>query len=140
MAPTVGWAAPTSAPLARAAVEAGAAQRLLKAGDRPLLHTDVELEVLWPDAGDRDLEENERSLVLRLKYGRHAFLLTGRAEYRQWVLDYVEAWAERIRANDGICPDNVGLGGRIPLDTMRTEAGAREVENLLGRIEHGVLS
>ncbi len=70
----------TSAPLARAAVEAGAGMRLLKAGDRPLPRADVELEVLWPDAKDRDLEENERSLVLRLKYGRYAFLLTGDLE------------------------------------------------------------
>ena len=30
-----------------------------------------------------------------------------------WVLDYLEAWAERIAANDGLCPDNVGPNGRI---------------------------
>ena len=33
-----------------------------------------------------------------------------------------------------------GLGGAIPLDYARTEAGAREVENLLGAIEYGVYS
>jgi putative toxin-antitoxin system antitoxin component (TIGR02293 family) len=33
-----------------------------------------------------------------------------------------------------------GLGGAVPLDYARTEAGAREVENLLGRIEYGVYS
>ncbi len=33
-----------------------------------------------------------------------------------------------------------GLGGAVPLDYARTEAGAREVEHLLGRIEWGVLS
>lgn len=33
-----------------------------------------------------------------------------------------------------------GLGGRPPLDLLGTDAGAREVEDLLGRIEHGVLS
>lgn len=33
-----------------------------------------------------------------------------------------------------------GLGGAAPLDYARTEVGAREVENLLGRIEHGVYS
>ncbi|WP_082407641.1 MbcA/ParS/Xre antitoxin family protein [Verrucomicrobium spinosum] len=31
-----------------------------------------------------------------------------------------------------------GLGGAIPLDYARTEVGAREVEALLTRIEHGV--
>lgn len=33
-----------------------------------------------------------------------------------------------------------GLGGAAPLDYAETEVGAREVENLLGRIEHGVYS
>jgi putative toxin-antitoxin system antitoxin component (TIGR02293 family) len=33
-----------------------------------------------------------------------------------------------------------GLGGAVPLDYARTEAGAREVENLLGRMEYGVYS
>jgi putative toxin-antitoxin system antitoxin component (TIGR02293 family) len=34
----------------------------------------------------------------------------------------------------------VGLGGAIPSEMARTEDGAREVEDLLGRIEHGVYS
>ena len=33
-----------------------------------------------------------------------------------------------------------GLGGAVPLEYARTEIGAREVENLLGRIEYGVYS
>jgi len=33
-----------------------------------------------------------------------------------------------------------GLGGAVPLDYARTEIGAREVEDLLGRIEYGVYS
>ncbi len=33
---------------------------------------------------------------------------------------------------------NVSLGGVIPLDLADTELGAREVEDLLGRIEHAV--
>jgi putative toxin-antitoxin system antitoxin component (TIGR02293 family) len=31
-----------------------------------------------------------------------------------------------------------GLGGNIPLEYAKTELGAREVERLLSRIEHGV--
>jgi len=34
----------------------------------------------------------------------------------------------------------VGLGNRVPLDLITTEAGAREIEDLLGRIEYGVLA
>ena len=33
-----------------------------------------------------------------------------------------------------------GLGNEIPLELLKTEAGTREVESLLGRIEHGVYS
>jgi hypothetical protein len=31
----------------------------------------------------------------------------------RWVLDYLEAWNERIQANDGLCPDNVGPSGKV---------------------------
>jgi putative toxin-antitoxin system antitoxin component (TIGR02293 family) len=34
----------------------------------------------------------------------------------------------------------LALGGRTPLDFARTEPGAREVENIIGRIAHGVYS
>jgi putative toxin-antitoxin system antitoxin component (TIGR02293 family) len=34
----------------------------------------------------------------------------------------------------------IALGGRTPLDFAQTEPGAREVENLVGRIEDGVYS
>ena len=34
----------------------------------------------------------------------------------------------------------VGLGGAVPLEYAQTEVGAREVENLLGRIDYGVYS
>jgi putative toxin-antitoxin system antitoxin component (TIGR02293 family) len=33
-----------------------------------------------------------------------------------------------------------GLGGAVPLDYAKTEIGAREVDNLLGRIDYGVYS
>jgi putative toxin-antitoxin system antitoxin component (TIGR02293 family) len=32
------------------------------------------------------------------------------------------------------------LGGKTPLEYSDTEPGAREVEDLLGRLEHGVFS
>jgi putative toxin-antitoxin system antitoxin component (TIGR02293 family) len=34
----------------------------------------------------------------------------------------------------------IGLGGAVPMEYAGTEVGAREVEDLLGRIEHGVYS
>lgn len=35
---------------------------------------------------------------------------------------------------------NRALGGRVPLALLDTDAGTREVEEVLGRIEHGVVS
>ncbi len=43
----------------------------------------------------------------------NAFLYTDDERYRRWVVDYLEAWADRIKANDGLCPDNVGPNGII---------------------------
>lgn len=42
----------------------------------------------------------------------------------------VSAWLSR---------EQPGLAGRVPLELMRTEAGASEVEVLLDRVYHGVL-
>jgi len=42
------------------------------------------------------------------------------------------------RARAWLKHPQVGLGGAVPLDYASTEAGAREVENLLGRIDYGV--
>jgi hypothetical protein len=43
----------------------------------------------------------------------NAYLYTGEDRYRRWVLDYLQAWAERIAQNGGTCPDNVGPNGVI---------------------------
>lgn len=43
--------------------------------------------------------------------GIMAYTLTGEEKYRNWVLEYVDAWVERTQANDGIIPSNVGLDG-----------------------------
>ncbi len=42
-----------------------------------------------------------------------AYLYTGEDKYRRWVLEYVEAWIDRMRRNNGILPDNVGPTGTI---------------------------
>jgi hypothetical protein len=42
-----------------------------------------------------------------------AYLLTGAAKFRRWVLDYVDGWIERSKAFEGVIPDNVGLGGEV---------------------------
>ena len=42
----------------------------------------------------------------------NAYLYTGDEKYKRWVVDYVEAWMDRIKQNDGIIPDNVGPTGK----------------------------
>ena len=43
----------------------------------------------------------------------NAYLYTGDDKYKRWVLEYTEGWMDRIKANDGIIPDNVGPTGKI---------------------------
>tara|TARA_B100001123_G_scaffold353704_1_gene405819 strand:- start:112 stop:1851 length:1740 start_codon:yes stop_codon:yes gene_type:complete len=49
--------------------------------------------------------------------GFNAYALTGEAKYRDWVLEYVDAWLERTEANEGIVPSNIGLDGTIGGET-----------------------
>ena len=43
----------------------------------------------------------------------NAYMLTHEQKYKDWVLGYCDAWAERARANGGIIPSNIGLDGKI---------------------------
>ncbi|HWX15027.1 MAG TPA: antitoxin Xre/MbcA/ParS toxin-binding domain-containing protein [Chthoniobacterales bacterium] len=43
-------------------------------------------------------------------------------------------------AREWLTNNQAGLGNAVPLEFAKTEIGAREVENLLGRIEYGVYS
>ena len=42
-----------------------------------------------------------------------AYLYTGDDKYKQWVLDYVQAWMDRTEENGGIIPDYVGPSGKM---------------------------
>lgn len=50
------------------------------------------------------------------------------------------AFGDEADAADWLRSSNVALGGVAPLDLADTELGAREVDDLLGRLEHGVYS
>ena len=43
-------------------------------------------------------------------------------------------------ARQWLLAPQAGLGGEIPLEFASTDVGAREVENLIGRLEHGVFA
>lgn len=61
---------------------------------------------------------------------RFAFLLQ-RAIEVLGDIDHAREWLSKPKR---------ALGGATPVQTARTEFGARQVEQLLGRIEHGVFS
>jgi putative toxin-antitoxin system antitoxin component (TIGR02293 family) len=74
---------------------------------------------------DEVLKQDESERVLRL------FRLYSRA---------VEVFADEERAARWFSSRPKALGGKTPLEFMKTEPGARWVEEVLGRIEHGVFS
>lgn len=43
----------------------------------------------------------------------NAYMLTHEKKYKDWVLGYCDAWAQRARDNGGIIPSNIGLDGKI---------------------------
>ena len=45
--------------------------------------------------------------------GLVAYMITGEEQYRNWVVDYVDAWVQRTDDNGGIIPSNIGLDGSI---------------------------
>jgi len=74
-------------------------------------------------AGRLDATESDRVVRLARLMGNAARVFGNEDDAKSWLSS-----------------PQFGLGGAVPLDYSETEAGAREVENLLGRIEHGVYS
>jgi putative toxin-antitoxin system antitoxin component (TIGR02293 family) len=52
----------------------------------------------------------------------------------------IEVFESAENAQRWLRSPQLGLGGEVPLDYAESEVGAREVEDLLGRIEFGVYS
>lgn len=76
------------------------------------------------ESGRLSQEESERLLRLSRLFERASELFDGDQEgARQWLETPIAA-----------------LDDQRPLDLARSEPGAREVEELIGRIEHGVVS
>ncbi|MBW1870696.1 MAG: DNA internalization-related competence protein ComEC/Rec2, partial [Deltaproteobacteria bacterium] len=71
---------PATEALARAAKETGTHVRQLRAGQQMLATEGLVVDVVWPTKAAQELSDNERSLVLRISYGQHTFLLTGDLE------------------------------------------------------------
>ncbi len=74
-------------------------------------------------SGHLTADESDKVLRFARLLGQAAKVFGGVAAARQWL----EA-------------SQYGLGGAVPLAFAGTEVGAREVESLIGRIDHGVYS
>lgn len=59
-----------------------------------------------------DHPQNLKSTTLAF----NAYALTHDDKYRKWLLEYVDAWRDRMLANSNIIPTNVGLDGKIGSD------------------------
>src|SRR2546430_14065237 len=60
--------------------------------------------------------------------------------YSRLVRQAADFFGDIEKARAWLKHPQYGLGGAVPLDYTRTETGAREVENLLGRMKYGVYS
>ena len=76
---------------------------LEKVYPKMLAHCDEYLD----SVGDHPLNLAATNLAL------NAYMLTREPKYREWALEYVDAWKERIEANGGNIPTNIGLDGAI---------------------------
>lgn len=57
--------------------------------------------------GDHPLNLLATNLVM------NAYMATQEEKYRKWLLEYVNAWRDRMAANGDIIPTNIGLDGKI---------------------------
>jgi putative toxin-antitoxin system antitoxin component (TIGR02293 family) len=60
--------------------------------------------------------------------------------YQQLLKKAEQVFGDTQSAREWLTHKQPGLRQRVPLEFAQTELGAREVENLLGRIEYGVYS
>lgn len=97
------------------------------------------------DLPDKDLAKFIRvpksTLAVRKKKGKFSFEESERLFRVQRLFEKAMNVFEDIdAARKWLKGKAYGLGDISPLEFAKTEIGAREVENLLGRIEHGVFS
>jgi len=80
-----------------------------------------------------------RTLGRRLEEGKLTAEESDRLyRYAQLYERAVEALSSEEKARVWLKKEQWALGGRVPLEIARYEPGAREIKNLLGRIEHGI--
>ena len=87
---------------------------------------DIKLRTYLRRKEEGRLQPSESDRVLRTSrlFARATDLFDGNADAaRDWLMSPQRA-----------------LGGAVPVDIAKTEVGAREIENIIGRLEHGVFT
>ncbi len=97
------------------------------------------------DLPDKDLAKYIRipksTLALRKKRGKFSFEESERLFRIQRLFEKaLDVFEDADLAKKWLKEEAYGLGDVSPLEYAVTEIGAREVEDLLGRVEHGVFS
>ena len=109
---------------------------LISAFDRLQAELDIPAKRLAITAGIA-----ERTLARRRKEGRLSPAESGRLLRIGVLFDKaLDVLGDKGLARRWFRTPKKALGGQSPLEYADTEIGAREVEDLLGRIEHGVFS
>lgn len=80
------------------------------------------------------LQRRKRAGELTPAEGEHVLRVAALLERARQV------FGDEVEAADWLTHENLALGHDTPLRMSDTELGAREVEDLLGRLEHGVYS
>ncbi|MDQ3397504.1 MAG: DUF2384 domain-containing protein [Deinococcota bacterium] len=80
------------------------------------------------------LTRRKRTGQLSPEEGEHVLRVANLLDLATCVFEDLESAADWLRS------ENLSLGNLTPLAYAETEIGAREVENLLGRIDYGVYS
>ena len=96
----------------------------------------VPMEKLIPMLGISKATFHRRKAVGRLRQDESDHVL----RFARLMGKAVEVMESEHAARQWLTSPQFGLGGAVPLEYAETEVGAREVEDLLGRIEHGVYS
>jgi len=120
-----------------------------------ILHSAVEhgIYVGVADALKADLNINDKQMAEALGTSESTLLRLRKAgkdldgvasdrlvRYAKILEIATEVFEDAQKAQSWLKRPQFGLAGQIPLELMKSEVGAREVENLLMRIEHGVLA
>ncbi len=114
-------------------IQAGLSFRAVKSLQKAL---DIPMETLAAVLGMSRATLHRRKAQGKIDQGESERLV----RYQRLLKKAEDVLGDARNAREWLTHPQPGLGNAVPLDFAKTEIGAREVENLLGRIEYGVYS